>query len=110
MPVLTAVLCKYASVGRSSRLSAVALRRRNELRDFLRRIDDRLNGVGRVVNDPLRACRHGDAERQERECDAFLHGVPFVMMSLVGGNMPPITRKDLPRSDERAVYDVHNVQ
>src|SRR5574341_429562 len=54
----------------------------DELRDFLRRIDDRLKGVGWVVNDPLRACRHGDAGRHERECDEFFHGVPFVMLSL----------------------------
>src|SRR5256885_1326534 len=37
------------------------------------------HGVGRVVNDPLRACRHGDAERHERECDEFFQGVPFVI-------------------------------
>ena len=41
----------------------------DELHDFLRGIDDRLNGVSRILNDPLRACRLGDAERYERECD-----------------------------------------
>jgi hypothetical protein len=31
------------------------------------------------------------------------------MLSLDGGNTPPITRKDLPRSAEAAVYDMHNI-
>ena len=38
-------------------------------RDFLRRVDDRLNVHGGIEHDPLRACRHGDPERHERECD-----------------------------------------
>jgi len=46
----------------------------------------------------------------ERECDDFFHGVPFVMLSLDGGNTPPITRKDLPRVEEAAVYQPHNMQ
>jgi hypothetical protein len=71
----------------------------DELCDFLRRVDDRLNGVRWVVNDPLRACRHGDAECHERECDEFLHG-----------DTPPNTRKDLPRREEAAVYHLHNVR
>jgi len=48
--------------------------------DFLRRVDDRLNSVGWVVNDPLCACRGGDAERHERECDESFHCVPFVVV------------------------------
>src|SRR5205823_284626 len=80
------------------------------LRDFLSRVDDRLNGVSWVVNDPLRARGHDDAERHDRECDYFFHGVPFVMLSFAGGNTPPITRKDLPRGEEDAVYDAHNIQ
>jgi len=37
----------------------------------------------------------------------FFIGVPFVMLSLDGGNTPPITRKDLPPSEEGAVYQAH---
>ncbi len=48
-------------------------------RDFLRGVDGRLNGVSWVVNDPLRACRHGDADCHDRECDEFLPGVPLVI-------------------------------
>ena len=50
--------------------------------DFLRCVLDRLNVHGGVEYDPLRACRHRDAERHEREGDEFFHGVPFVMLSL----------------------------
>lgn len=49
-------------------------------RDLLRRVDDRLDCVGWVVNDPLRVGGHGNAERHERECDELLHGVPFVVV------------------------------
>ena len=35
------------------------------LRGFLCRVDDRLDRVGWGVNDPMRSCRHGDAERHE---------------------------------------------
>jgi hypothetical protein len=32
------------------------------------------------------------------------------MLSLDGGHTPPITRKDLPRSEEGAVYHAHEIQ
>jgi hypothetical protein len=32
------------------------------------------------------------------------------MLSLNGGNTPPITQKDLPPSEEGAVYDAHKIQ
>jgi hypothetical protein len=32
------------------------------------------------------------------------------MLSLDGGNTPPITTKDLPRVEEAAVYQPHNMQ
>lgn len=50
------------------------------------------------------------ADRHEHECDEFLHGVPFVMLSLDGGNTPPITRKDFSPGEEGAVYHAHKVQ
>ena len=77
--------------------------------DFLRCVQDRLNVHGGVEYDPLRPCRHRDAERHERECDEFFHGA-FRYVVAVGGNTPPITRKDLPPSEEDAVYHAHNIQ
>jgi len=51
------------------------------LADFLSRADDRLDGVGWVVNALLRSCGHGDAECHKRECDESFHGVHFVMFA-----------------------------
>jgi hypothetical protein len=36
--------------------------------------------------------------------------MPFVYVVAVGGDTPPITRKDLPRIKEGPVYHLHNVQ
>jgi len=34
----------------------------------------------------------------------------FRVLVAVGGNTPPITRKDLPPSEEGAVYQAHKIQ
>ena len=44
--------------------------------------------------------------RGERLADAGA----FRYVVAVGGNTPPITRKDLPPSEEDAVYHAHNIQ
>jgi hypothetical protein len=40
----------------------------------------------------------------------FMVCLSLYFRSLDGGNTPPITRKDLPRSEEAAVYDAHKIQ
>jgi len=35
---------------------------------------------------------------------------PFRVLVAVGGDTPPITRKDLPPSEEGAVYQAHKIQ
>jgi len=35
---------------------------------------------------------------------------PFRVLVAVGGDTPPITRKDLPPSEEGAVYHAHKIQ
>jgi len=45
-------------IGERLDLLYLAVDHLDELCDLLRRVDDRLDGVRRVVNDPLRACRH----------------------------------------------------
>ena len=51
--------------------------------DVLRLSHDLLHVHGRVIDDPLGAGGSRDAERDKRECDGFLHGVPFVMLCFV---------------------------
>ena len=83
VPVEGEVMFEFIElIGERLDLLYLAVDHLDELCDLLRRVDDRLDGVRRVVNDPLRACRHADAERHERECDEFLHGMPFVIFSL----------------------------